>query len=72
MARDDLGARVNRHAGRGGLWPPGSAGRGIPDAPPVRAYPAGAPPKPSEAGSVGRGGTVEGTSFAVYGEASDP
>ena len=32
----------------------------------------GPPPKPSEAGSVGRGGTVEGTSFAACGEASDP
>ena len=30
------------------------------------------PPKPSAAGSVGRGGAAEGTSFAACGTASDP
>ena len=32
----------------------------------------GPPPKPSEAGSVGRGGPAEGMSFRVYAEANDP
>ena len=32
----------------------------------------GPPPKPSEAGSVGRGGTAEGMSFRVYAEANGP
>src|SRR5699024_6383368 len=34
--------------------------------------PMGPPPKPSEAGSVGRGGPAEGMSFRVYAEANDP
>ena len=38
---------------------------------PVTQVNTGPPPKPSEAGSVGRGGTVEGVSFAACGEAND-
>lgn len=41
--------------------------------PPVLPRPGarGAPPKPSEAGSVGRGGATERASFAACGEARD-
>ena len=38
---------------------------------PVTQVNTGPPPKPSEAGSVGRGGAVEGVSFAACGEAND-
>ena len=48
---------------------PMRAARGA--AAPVTQVNTGPPPKPSEAGSVGRGGTVEGVSFAACGEAND-